>query len=163
MAFDIWVLEARFGSSPVLLMTCVAFSAFSEWVFKLGTSGTAWRGPAPLYLGPRIGRRFRVGQAGGDSLPRCEYWTSEPVRTLRYRPRYRQPQGDRGFELGAKLPYPPSWYRCRRPLHPVYSRLYLWNDFAATIVQSVREANADMPGCTVGSSMGITETLKASM
>lgn len=33
---------------------------------------------------------------------------------------------------------------------PVYPRLYLWNDPAATVVRAAREANADMPDYTVG-------------
>ena len=33
---------------------------------------------------------------------------------------------------------------------PVYPRLYLWNDPDATVVRSAREANAAMPGYTVG-------------
>ncbi|MFC7400980.1 nucleotide sugar dehydrogenase [Citricoccus sp. GCM10030269] len=33
---------------------------------------------------------------------------------------------------------------------PVYPRLYLWNDPAATIVRSARDANAEMPTYTVG-------------
>ena len=28
---------------------------------------------------------------------------------------------------------------------PIYPRMYLWNDPAATVVRSAREANADMP------------------
>ncbi|WP_144671018.1 nucleotide sugar dehydrogenase [Arthrobacter sp. U41] len=33
---------------------------------------------------------------------------------------------------------------------PVYPRLYLWNDPAATVVRAAREANADMPAYTIG-------------
>jgi len=33
---------------------------------------------------------------------------------------------------------------------PIYPRLYLWNDPAATVVSAAREANADMPAYTVG-------------
>jgi UDP-N-acetyl-D-mannosaminuronate dehydrogenase len=33
---------------------------------------------------------------------------------------------------------------------PVYPRLYLWNDPAATVVRAAREANAGMPEYTVG-------------
>ncbi|KNC19554.1 nucleotide sugar dehydrogenase [Arthrobacter sp. RIT-PI-e] len=33
---------------------------------------------------------------------------------------------------------------------PVYPRLYLWNDPAATVVRAAREANADMPDYTIG-------------
>ncbi|MFC4854703.1 nucleotide sugar dehydrogenase [Actinophytocola glycyrrhizae] len=33
---------------------------------------------------------------------------------------------------------------------PVYPRLYLWNDPEATVVRAAREANAAMPGYTVG-------------
>jgi nucleotide sugar dehydrogenase len=33
---------------------------------------------------------------------------------------------------------------------PVYPRLYLWNDPAATVVRAAREANAGMPDYTVG-------------
>ena len=32
---------------------------------------------------------------------------------------------------------------------PIYPRIYLWNDPAATVVRSAREANADMPGYAV--------------
>ncbi|WP_413543927.1 nucleotide sugar dehydrogenase [Citricoccus nitrophenolicus] len=38
---------------------------------------------------------------------------------------------------------------------PVYPRLYLWNDPAATIVRSAREANAGMPDYTVGLLEGV--------
>lgn len=38
---------------------------------------------------------------------------------------------------------------------PVYPRLYLWNDPAATIVRAAREANADMPEYSVGMLEGI--------
>ncbi len=37
---------------------------------------------------------------------------------------------------------------------PVYPRLYLWNDPDATIVRAAREANAAMPGYTVGLARG---------
>ena len=33
---------------------------------------------------------------------------------------------------------------------PVYPRLYLWNDPAATVVRAARAANADMPAYTIG-------------
>ncbi len=33
---------------------------------------------------------------------------------------------------------------------PVYPRLYLWNDPAATVVRAAREANAGMPDYTIG-------------
>lgn len=33
---------------------------------------------------------------------------------------------------------------------PVYPRLYLWNDPEATVVRAAREANAGMPGYTIG-------------
>jgi UDP-N-acetyl-D-mannosaminuronate dehydrogenase len=33
---------------------------------------------------------------------------------------------------------------------PVYPRLYLWNDPAATVVRAAREANAGMPEYTIG-------------
>ena len=38
---------------------------------------------------------------------------------------------------------------------PVYPRLYLWNDPAATIVRAAREANAGMPDYTVGLLEGV--------
>jgi nucleotide sugar dehydrogenase len=38
---------------------------------------------------------------------------------------------------------------------PVYPRLYLWNDPAATIVRAAREANAGMPEYTVGLLEGV--------
>lgn len=38
---------------------------------------------------------------------------------------------------------------------PVYPRLYLWNDPAATIVRSAREVNAGMPDYTVGLLEGV--------
>jgi nucleotide sugar dehydrogenase len=37
---------------------------------------------------------------------------------------------------------------------PVYPRLYLWNDPDATVVRAAREANAAMPGYTVGLAVG---------
>ena len=37
---------------------------------------------------------------------------------------------------------------------PVYPRLYLWNDPAATVVRAAREANAAMPAYTVGLAKG---------
>jgi nucleotide sugar dehydrogenase len=37
---------------------------------------------------------------------------------------------------------------------PVYPRLYLWNDPAATVVRAAREANAGMPGYAVGLAAG---------
>jgi nucleotide sugar dehydrogenase len=37
---------------------------------------------------------------------------------------------------------------------PVYPRLYLWNDPAATVVRAAREANAAMPAYTVGLAVG---------
>jgi nucleotide sugar dehydrogenase len=37
---------------------------------------------------------------------------------------------------------------------PVYPRLYLWNDPAATVVRSAREANAGMPAYAVGLAAG---------
>lgn len=37
---------------------------------------------------------------------------------------------------------------------PIYSRMYLWNDPAATVVRSAREANAAMPAHTVGLARG---------
>jgi nucleotide sugar dehydrogenase len=37
---------------------------------------------------------------------------------------------------------------------PVYPRLYLWNDPDATVVRAAREANAAMPGYTVGLAKG---------
>ena len=37
---------------------------------------------------------------------------------------------------------------------PVYPRLYLWNDPAATVVRAAREANAAMPSYTVGLAVG---------
>lgn len=42
---------------------------------------------------------------------------------------------------------------------PVYPRLYLWNDPAATIVRSAREANAAMPAYTVGLLTGVLGSL----
>lgn len=38
---------------------------------------------------------------------------------------------------------------------PVYPRLYLWNDPAATVVRAAREANAGMPDYTVGLLEGV--------
>ena len=38
---------------------------------------------------------------------------------------------------------------------PVYPRLYLWNDPAATVVSAARAANADMPDYTVGLLEGV--------
>ncbi|MBA4246753.1 MAG: nucleotide sugar dehydrogenase [Microbacterium sp.] len=38
---------------------------------------------------------------------------------------------------------------------PVYPRLYLWNDPAATIVRAAREANAGMPAYTIGLLEGV--------
>jgi nucleotide sugar dehydrogenase len=38
---------------------------------------------------------------------------------------------------------------------PVYPRLYLWNDPAATIVRAAREANAGMPDYTIGLLEGV--------
>lgn len=38
---------------------------------------------------------------------------------------------------------------------PVYPRLYLWNDPAATVVRAAREANASMPDYTVGLLEGV--------
>ncbi len=38
---------------------------------------------------------------------------------------------------------------------PVYPRLYLWNDPAATVVRAAREANAAMPAYTVGLAQGV--------
>lgn len=38
---------------------------------------------------------------------------------------------------------------------PVYPRLYLWNDPAATIVRAAREANSEMPAYTVGLLEGV--------
>lgn len=37
---------------------------------------------------------------------------------------------------------------------PVYPRLYLWNDPAATVVRAAREANAAMPAYTIGLAQG---------
>ncbi len=42
---------------------------------------------------------------------------------------------------------------------PVYPRLYLWNDPAATVVRAAREANAGMPDYTVGLLEGAHGTL----
>jgi nucleotide sugar dehydrogenase len=44
---------------------------------------------------------------------------------------------------------------------PVYPRLYLWNDPAATIVSAAREANAGMPDYTVGLLEGAHGDLRA--
>ncbi|HEY7592145.1 MAG TPA: nucleotide sugar dehydrogenase [Actinophytocola sp.] len=38
---------------------------------------------------------------------------------------------------------------------PVYPRLYLWNDPEATVVRAAREANAGMPGYTIGLLEGV--------
>lgn len=43
---------------------------------------------------------------------------------------------------------------------PVYPRLYLWNDPAATIVRAAREANAGMPQYTVGLLEGVHGDVK---
>jgi nucleotide sugar dehydrogenase len=43
---------------------------------------------------------------------------------------------------------------------PVYPRLYLWNDPAATVVSAARAANADMPDYTVGLLEGVFGELK---
>ncbi|MGM7668521.1 nucleotide sugar dehydrogenase [Microbacterium sp. A93] len=43
---------------------------------------------------------------------------------------------------------------------PVYPRLYLWNDPAATIVRSARETNAGMPDYTVGLLEGVHGNLQ---
>ena len=42
---------------------------------------------------------------------------------------------------------------------PIYPRMYLWNDPAATIVRSAREANAAMPEYTVGVLEGVHGSL----
>lgn len=46
---------------------------------------------------------------------------------------------------------------------PVYPRLYLWNDPAATIVRSAREANVGMPDYTVGLLEGAHGDLQGQM
>ncbi|MER3393479.1 MAG: UDP binding domain-containing protein, partial [Microcella pacifica] len=43
---------------------------------------------------------------------------------------------------------------------PVYPRLYLWNDPAATVVRAAREANAGMPDYTIGQLEGVHGSLQ---
>ncbi len=43
---------------------------------------------------------------------------------------------------------------------PVYPRLYLWNDPAATVVRAAREANAGMPDYTIGLLEGVHGSLE---
>jgi nucleotide sugar dehydrogenase len=43
---------------------------------------------------------------------------------------------------------------------PVYPRLYLWNDPAATVVRAAREANAGMPEYTIGLLEGVHGSLE---
>lgn len=43
---------------------------------------------------------------------------------------------------------------------PVYPRLYLWNDPAATVVRAAREANAGMPDYTIGLLEGVHGSLQ---
>lgn len=43
---------------------------------------------------------------------------------------------------------------------PVYPRLYLWNDPAATVVRAAREANAGMPDYTIGLLEGVHGSLR---
>ena len=43
---------------------------------------------------------------------------------------------------------------------PVYPRLYLWNDPAATVVRAAREANAGMPEYTIGLLEGVHGSLQ---
>ena len=42
---------------------------------------------------------------------------------------------------------------------PIYPRMYLWNDPAATVVRAAREANADMPNYAVGILLQAAESL----
>lgn len=46
---------------------------------------------------------------------------------------------------------------------PVYPRLYLWNDPAATIVRAAREANAGMPAYTIGLLEGVHGDLQGQL
>ena len=97
-------------------------------------------------VGPRLRRGGRAGQARRDDLPRREHRAGEPVRPVR-----RHASASTSTQVIEACNTQP-YSHIHQPgiavgghCIPVYPRLYLWNDPAATVVRAAREANAAMP------------------